>query len=388
MPAIHPVLELFEQCYAKPAQICSRAPGRVNLIGEHVDYQGGLVMPAAIDRYISAAAAPIEAAEVRLWSSLVKGSPLVVPLEQTAPLQGDGSWANYAFGVVAAYRDAGYPVSGFEIAFDADLPLGAGMSSSAALESASALVVEALANIQLPPQDRALLCQAAEHTFAGVPCGIMDQLAVNCGIAAHALHIDCRTLDIRPARLPDDLAIVVVDSKVKHALADGEYAKRKADCETAAEMLGMTQLRDATLQQVDAARDHLGERVHRRARHVVTEIERVRQFSDALDNGEMSRVSELMAASHRSLRDDYEVSCPELDSLVGIAASLGAIGSRMMGGGFGGSTINLVAESEAGSLANAIVRRYFENCGKEVEAFVVHAVSGADTPAFPNSSTV
>ena len=268
-------------------------------------------------------------------------------------------------------------MGGFEIAFDADLPLGAGLSSSAALEAATAIVVESMAGIELPPIDRALLCQSAEHNFAGVPCGIMDQLAVNAGVAAHALNIDCRSLDVSPSRLPTDLAIVVVDSKVKHALADGEYAKRKADCESACEILRIAQLRDTSTRQIEAARDQLGGRILRRARHVVTEIDRVQRFPAALDRGDHEEVGQLMAASHRSLRDDYEVSCPELDSLVEIATSLGAVGTRMMGGGFGGSTVNLIREAEAETFAETVVARYAERTGQQVDAFVVHAVGGA-----------
>ncbi|MGI9240826.1 MAG: galactokinase [Verrucomicrobiales bacterium] len=353
-----------------------RAPGRINLIGEHVDYQGGLVMPAAIDRYVTAIARPNARPEVRLSSSHGHGE-LIVPLGHATPFSGDESWANYAFGVVAKYRDAGHPVIGFDVKFHSDLPLGAGLSSSAALETATALAIEGMLGIDLPPTERALLCQSAEHDWAGVPCGIMDQLAVNAGIAGHALKIDCRTLEAFPAPLPNHLAAVVVDSRVKHALADGEYAKRKADCEAAAAFFEVEFLRDVTMGKLEAAQDELGERIYRRARHIVTEIARVGEFTAALEANDTAKAGILMGASHRSLRDDYEVSCRELDALVEIADDLGAVGSRMMGGGFGGSTVNLVDRDGAQEFAEEIVTRYREKHGAEVEAFAVNLVAGA-----------
>ena len=371
-----PSTERFCTVFAGKPSIAVAAPGRINLIGEHVDYQDGLVMPAAIDRYVFGSARAIPDAEIRLWSSHGHRQ-LMIPLDRIEPITGDDQWANYVFGVVAKYRDAGHGVRGFEAAFDANLPLGAGLSSSAALESATALIVESVLGIGLPPAERALLCQAAEHDWAGVPCGIMDQLAVNAGVAGHALKIDCRTLEVAPAPLPSGLAVVVVDSKVKHALADGEYAKRKADCEVAAHGLGVKMLRDADLQSLEAARASLGDRVYRRARHVVTEIERVRQFTAALEAGDTSAAGELMAGSHRSLRDDFEVSCAELDAIVEIACDLGAIGARMMGGGFGGSTVNLVASESAVEFAEQVSMRYRERHGAKIEAFVVTPVAGA-----------
>ncbi|HBM76505.1 MAG TPA: galactokinase [Verrucomicrobiales bacterium] len=354
----------------------ARAPGRINLIGEHVDYQGGLVMPAAINRYVTAIAQPNGRSEVRLSSTESHGE-LVVPLGHEKPFTGDDSWANYAFGVVAKYRDAGYPTTGFDVQYESDLPLGAGLSSSAALETATALVIEGVNGLDLPQVERALLCQSAEHDWAGVPCGIMDQLAVNGGIAGHALNIDCRTLEITQAPIPRHLAAVIVDSKVKHALADGEYAKRRADCEEAAGFFGVEFLRDVTMETLDAAQKELGGRIHRRARHVISEIDRVSQFAAALEAGDTVRAGVLMAASHRSLRDDYEVTCQELDSLVELACDLGAIGARMMGGGFGGSTVNIVHSESASVFSEEIVARYREQHGGEVEAIVVSLVDGA-----------
>ncbi len=354
----------------------TRAPGRINLIGEHVDYQGGVVMPAAVNRYIKAVAQANGRSELRLSSSQ-SHEDLVIPLEHRMPFSGDNSWANYAFGVVAKYRDAGYPVAGFDVRFESNLPLGAGLSSSAALETATALVIEALLGLNLPQTERALLCQSAEHEWAGVPCGIMDQLAVNAGVAGHALKIDCSTLEIDSAPLPANLSAVVVDSKVKHALADGEYAKRRADCEDATAFFDVEFLRDVTIGELDSAQFQLGERVYRRARHVITEMARVRDFAAALEASDTAAAGLLMAASHSSLRNDYEVSCQELDTLVDIAGELGAIGARMMGGGFGGSTVNLVETDGVSRFVEDIVARYREETGAEAEAVAVKLVGGA-----------
>ncbi len=352
------------------------APGRINLIGEHVDYQGGLVLPAAINLGVFAAAGRLAEPVLRLQTSFAGASEVEIPLDALHRLEAADSWANYPLGVVACYRQAGHETGGLAIAFDASLPAGAGLSSSAAFEAATAMIVEQACGISLPPRERALLCQQAEHTFAGVPCGIMDQLAVNAGQAGHALLIDCQSLEVVPTPLPNDLAMVVVDSGVKHALADGEYAKRRADCETAARLLGVGCLRDATLASVLGAREALGERIFRRARHVVTEIERTRAFAAALAGGELDTAAGLMAASHASLRDDYEVSCEELDALVEIACGLGIAGARMMGGGFGGSTIQLVPAAHAAERAAALEQAAAAR-GLRVSAFPVTAAAGA-----------
>ena len=352
------------------------APGRINLIGEHVDYQGGLVMPAAINRYVTAFAHETQRPEVRLSTSRAKGE-LVVPITHNTPFSGDDAWANYAFGVVAKYRDAGYPVAGFDVRFESNLPVGAGLSSSAALETAVALIVEELLGLNLSITERALLCQQAEHQWAGVPCGIMDQLAVGAGVPGHALKIDCYSNEVVPAPLPADLSVVVIDSKVKHALADGEYAKRRADCEAAAAYFDVEFLRDVTIGELESARHQIGERIYRRASHVITEMARVHDFYAALEAGDTTRAGTLMAASHRSLRDDYEVSCQEVDALVKLAVRLGAVGSRMMGGGFGGSLVNLVETDEASRFAEAIVACHREKNGVEVEAVPVKLVGGA-----------
>lgn len=371
--------QLHEWC-GRDAEFLSHAPGRINLIGEHVDYQGGLVLPAAINLGMFAAAARIPEPVLRLSTSFAGVDAVEIPLDALAPLAGAGSWANYPLGVVACYQKAGHDPGGLAIAFDATLPAGAGLSSSAAFEAVTAVIIEQACGITLPARERALLCQKAEHDYAGVPCGIMDQLAVNAGEAGHALLIDCQSLDVTPTPLPAEVAMVVVDSGVKHALADGEYAKRRADCDTATATLGVSCLRETTLDAVEAAREALGDRVFRRARHVVTEIARTRAFAAAMAAGDLTAAAEGMAASHASLRDDYEVSCDELDTLVEIARSLGVAGARMMGGGFGGSTIQLVPAADAAEIA-AKIERTAAARGLRVSAFPVTAAAAASPVA-------
>ena len=373
----------FRSIFGRAPDVLVRAPGRINLIGEHVDYLGGLVMPAAIDRAIIAAAGPIAEPVVRVWTELSgqKGAPILISLDDLTPRQGSDSWQNYLIGVLAVMRDAGVKLPGFEVALTADLPTGAGLSSSAALETATALIVEALTEVSQEPIKRALLCQKAEHDYAGVPCGIMDQLAVGACVAGHALMIDCRDLSLTPVPIPEGIAIVVADSRVKHALGDGEYRKRREDCEAAATMLGVPALRDATLAQVNAAAESLGDRLFRRARHAVTEIARVTEFAASLSGEDFSSAGRLMRASHDSLRDDFEVSCPELDALVEAAYDFGPerglIGSRMTGGGFGGSTVSLVREDAKDAFMEHLKIEFSKKFTHPASLFTTRAADGA-----------
>jgi galactokinase len=370
-------VERFAEIYGHPAVLVSRAPGRVNLIGEHVDYQNGLVMPVALDRYLEVAAAPTDKPEIRLWSSRIDRDPLCVAVDELRPQRGADSWANYVLGVVAQYLGDGTGVTGFDAVIDGDLPLGAGLSSSAALESASALAIEHLSGTKRSTRERARLCQAAEHQFAGVPCGFMDQVVVNEGIVGHALMIDFESVSTTPLPMPKDLSLVIVNSGVKHALADGEYAKRRADCESATQILGIATLREGTMALINAFRDQLGDRLYRRAHHVISENARVEQFADALRRGDYPQFTKLMADSHASLRDDYEVSCDELDTLVALASDLGAVGTRMTGGGFGGSTINLVPDNQAAGFCKELSTAYADEYDTKVDAFIVNPVDGA-----------
>ena len=372
----------FETVYSRSPTIAVQSPGRINLIGEHIDYLGGCVLPAAIDRYLTILAAPRGGNEVRVWSKFGGDRPVSIALEdlarRTDPAE---SWLNYVIGVMAGYRDKGVDIPGFDAAIFSDIPSGAGLSSSAALETATALAIEALTGERENVIDRALLCQEAEHDFAGVPCGIMDQLAVGAGEAGHATLVDCRHLSLRPVKIPRGVAIVVADTRVSHALGDGEYRKRREDCEQALEILGLSSWRDAALDQVEAKRDTLGDHLFRRARHAVTEICRVEAFASSLEQSDTEQVAKLMRAGHESLRDDFEVSCEELDFLVDAAYRFGLdrglLGSRMTGGGFGGSTVSLVREESAEALKAHLETAFEERFGTKIEPFVTEAAAGA-----------
>ncbi len=375
--------EQFGSVFRRPATIRVQSPGRINLIGEHVDYVDGCVMPVAIDRRITMLVAPCDAPEVRVWSC--KGhdeEPQLIALDDLRPRTGpEEQWLNYLIGVLVGYRDAGVELKGFEAVLMSDLPTGAGLSSSAALATAMALTIEELSGQSKSVIDRALICQAAEHDFAGVPCGIMDQLAVGAGQAGHATLIDCRNLALRPIPIPAGIAIIVADSGVKHALGDGEYRKRREDCEAALTILGVESLRDATVDLVNEHEAALGDRLFRRARHVVTEMARVEEFAEALQSGDEERVGKLMREGHNSLRDDFEVSCVELDVLVDAAYEFGhgrgLLGSRMTGGGFGGSTVSLVRAEEADALLTYLEDAFEKRFGRTIEPFITVAANGA-----------
>ncbi|MEQ1841120.1 MAG: galactokinase [Verrucomicrobiales bacterium] len=359
------------------------SPGRVNLIGEHIDYLDGFVMPIAIDRHLMIEAAPTEDGSFEIVPVHVGfGGPAKFGKDEIHRREAkEDRWMNYLLGVISGYREAGFEVPGFRAVIHADLPAGAGLSASAALETATALVIEALGDTKIGIVERALLCQRAEHEYAGVPCGIMDQLAVGAGKAGQALLLDCRDYSLRHFPMPEELAVLVTDTGVKHALADGEYRKRRENCESAMDLLGVDSLRDVSLEAVEAGRGLLGETLFRRARHAVTEMERVTCFAAALEAGDLKTLGRILREGHESLRDDYEVSCPELDSLVEAGYAFGSerghIGTRMTGGGFGGSTISLVRTEAAAALQAHLVDFFAERFGATPNAFITSAVDGA-----------
>ncbi|NBT13871.1 MAG: galactokinase [Planctomycetia bacterium] len=359
-----------------PARFTVHAPGRVNLIGEHTDYNAGFVLPMAIERGVSIAITR-RADDACTFRSA--SEPGVATFDLGAPLTpGRTDWTRYPAGVIAGYRRLGWSIPGFDAAVTADLPAGGGLSSSAALEVATATAVETLCGRSLKPLERALLCQRAEHEFAGVPCGIMDQCAVACGRAGHALLIDCRSHEIRAVPFGDgDVSLLVVNSGVRHSLDDGEYARRRAECESAAARLGCRSLRDVTPEGWAACRDALPDRERRRARHVLTENERTLAFVTALGRRDWPAAGRLMRDSHASLRDDYEVSCRELDLLYELASDMpGVFGCRMTGGGFGGCAIALVSSAAADATAEAIRRGYRDATGIDAVMFTTAAAAG------------
>ncbi len=355
-----------------------RGAGRVNLIGEHTDYNDGFVLPMAIDRYVVIAAdrpaAPADGA--RLYSGLLGRWATVAVEPPFAP--GAEPWARYVQGVVAGCRAAGMVPGPFEAVVVSDLPPGAGLSSSAALEVAAATLIEAMTDRRLDPFQKALLCQTAEHDFAGVPCGIMDQSASVMGRDGALLLLDCRSRAVRLTPLADpEIVALIVNSNVRHALTDGGYAARRRQCEEAAHALGVAALRDVLPEQLESARGRLDDVHYRRARHVVGEIGRTVAAAEAIPHGDWATVGGLMYASHASLRDDYQVSCEELDLLVDLAAEAGVIGSRMTGGGFGGCTISLVRRQALDAVTGHVREGYLRKTGREATAFMTRPVDGA-----------
>jgi galactokinase len=373
----------YQRQFGSPPAVAGVSPGRVNLIGEHIDYLDGWVLPVAIDRHLVIEAAAtgngtweIVPVQSGFGEAVSFGNEGIFPRKAK-----EERWLNYLLGVIAGYRSAGVEVPGFRAVIHADLPAGAGLSASAALETATALVIEALTGLTLSVSDRALLCQRAEHEYAGVPCGIMDQLAVGAGKAGHALLVDCRDLTTRPVPLPEDLVLLVTNTGVKHALGDGEYRIRREQCEQALSLLGATSFRDLEIRQVEAGRELLGETHFRRARHAVREMVRVHSFVSALEEGDLAALGHLLHEGHESLRDDYGVSCAELDCLVEAGHSFGAdqghVGTRMTGGGFGGSTISLVRRDASGALREHLETTFVVRFGRKPDSFVTSVVDGA-----------
>jgi galactokinase len=354
------------------------APGRVNLIGEHTDYNDGFVLPAAIDRLVLAAAGRRAGTRLRLWS-LQAEPPADLELARIGPGRVDG-WAAYPAGVAWALGQAGVEVGGTDLVVDGDVPAGSGLSSSAALECAAATALADLHGAGLDRATLAGLARRAENEVVGVPSGVMDQMVSMLGRAGHALFLDTRSLESEQVRLPLEaagLCLVVIDTRAGHRLVDGAYADRRAACEAAAATLGVQALRDATPEQVEAAAGRLGEVGLRRARHVVTENARVLRAVELLRAGALDRLGPLLAASHASLRDDYEVSSPELDTAVEAAVDGGAVGARMTGAGFGGSAIALVPDGRTGRVADR-VRAGFAAAGFAApEVFAVTPADGA-----------
>jgi galactokinase len=352
------------------------APGRVNLIGEHTDYNDGFVLPAAIDRQVVAAAGRGEGRRLRVWS-LQTGPPAELELDGIGPGRVDG-WAAYPAGVAWALGQAGVEVGGADLVVDGDVPAGAGLSSSAALECATATALADLFGAGLDRVALAGVARRAENEVVGVPSGVMDQMVSMLGRAGHALFLDTRSLGTEQVPLPLEaagLCLLVLDTRAGHRLVDGAYADRRAACEAAAATLGVAALRDATLEQVEAAAGELGEERFRRARHVVTENARVLEAVGLLRAGDLDRLGPLLAASHASLRDDYEVSSPELDTAVEAAVAAGAVGARMTGAGFGGSAIALAGTELAGRVGDR-VRDAFAAAGFGPPA--VEAVTASD----------
>ncbi|KQW13651.1 galactokinase [Streptomyces sp. Root369] len=356
--AAQQVRDGFVELYGTEPEGVWSAPGRVNLIGEHTDYNDGFVMPFALPHTAVAAVSRRTDGVLRLHSSDVEGGVVELRLDDLAP-DSDRNWTAYPAGVVWALREAGHPVTGADVHLASTVPAGAGLSSSAALEVVVALALNDLYDLGLQRWQLARLCQRAENVYVGAPTGIMDQTASACCEAGHALFLDTR--DLSQKQIPFDLAaegmvLLVVDTRVKHSHSEGEYGKRRAGCERGAALLGVDALRDIPYGELDAALERLGddEEAVRLVRHVVTEDERVEKTVALLESGETRAIGPVLVAGHASLRDDFRISCPELDLVVDTALASGALGARMTGGGFGGSAIVLAEAADVEPLTKAV----------------------------------
>src|SRR5512132_73689 len=388
MEIIDQITSIFQETFGSAPAHIVRAPGRVNLLGEHVDYNDGFVLPAAIDRATYIAFSPTHTDLSTLVAVDMNERTLFTSQSIPSKTQADGSplpeWALYPAGVMWALNEEGLSTPAMNAVFASDVPRGSGLSSSASVEMAFVIAWQTLGGWTLPPMKRALLGQKAENQYVGVNCGIMDQFASACGVEDKLLLLDCRSLEWKTIPLPKDVSIVIADTSVRRKLTSGEYNKRRSACEEAVRLLkqdlpNIKSLRDVSVEEFNRFADKLPEEVYKRARHVVEEIERSNQAEALLEAGNVRRFGELMNECHASLRDYYEVSSPELNTMVNIAQSLeGCYGARLTGAGFGGCTVNLVARQNAEEFARALGVRYEAETGLHPEIYITHASNGAE----------
>ncbi len=357
------------------------APGRVNLIGEHTDYSGGFVMPAAINFGTLAAVSRRRDGRTEIWSENVGERAAFAPEEM--PGKRDGRWWDYPLGVAWALREAGVEIPPYSLTLQGDVPLGAGLSSSASIEVATAVALLSLSGAEMPREQVAKLCQRAENVYVGASCGIMDQFIACNGKEDHALLLDCRSFEFRLAPIPRDAGLVIANTMVKHSIAGGEYGIRRREVEEGTAILqrhrpGIRMLRDATPEDLENWGAEMPDPVLRRCRHVITENLRTVAAADALEAGNLRKLGDLMAAAHVSYRDDFEASCEEADVMVEAAQRLrGLIGARLTGGGFGGCTVNLVEQRHAEEFADGLAEQYRARTGIQPEIYRCHASAGA-----------
>jgi galactokinase len=373
----------FQKIYARPPRWIVAAPGRVNLIGEHTDYNDGFVLPMAIERYtVIAAGRPAKDTKQIQLRSTCEDQPVTIdPVQPLKPFP-KGAWANYPAGVIAGFLARGLNPGRFDALIHSTVPLGGGLSSSAALEVAVATLLEVITGRKLDPVEKALLCQKAEHDYAGMPCGIMDQFISVMGRENHLLLLDCRSRKPELVPMSDpSVTVLVINSNVKHELTGSEYPTRRKQCETAAKILGVPSLRDATADALESVRGKMDEVVFRRACHVISEIERTVHAAEGVRASNWPAVGQLMYASHRSMRDDYEISCREIDAVVEIAESIGipggVYGCRMTGGGFGGCAVALAKSDAVAAISQKIAADYKKKTGIEATIFVSRPAAGA-----------
>ncbi|CAM4077497.1 galactokinase [Roseateles saccharophilus] len=371
--------EAFRAAFGAEPALRVQAPGRVNLIGEHTDYNDGFVLPCAIDFGTRIAARPRDDDMVQIVAADYDGAIDRFRIGTTISHREDAAWANYARGMVQMLAARGLPLRGADLAVAGDVPQGVGLSSSASFEVAVGQAFKSLHGLVLDPTELALTAQRAENEFVGCNCGIMDQLISARGQAGHALLIDCRSLGAEPVRLPPDLAVMIVHSRVKRGLVDSEYNTRRRQCEAAARHYGVPALRDVDLARLEAGAAGLDEVVYRRARHIVTENARTQAAAVALARGDLATLGALMAASHASMRDDFEITVPAVDRLVEILQqAIGPQGgARMTGGGFGGCAVGLMPLARVDAVQAAVEAGYRAPDGARPTVWVCRASEGA-----------
>ncbi len=370
-------LAAFHDAFGGDPDAAARAPGRTNLIGEHVDYNDGFVLPTAVDRDIVVAARRRRERRFRVTAADLAESASF-HLDEASPPGRWPRWVSYVLGVAKVLDHSGLRLPGVDLAFAGDVPQGAGLSSSAALEVATARALIALTGADVPDLEVVEICHRAEQQWAGVNCGVMDQFTSVFGRAGQAIYLDCRTLDCIGVPIPENAVLIAADSGVRHSLADSAYNERVRECDEAAYRLGVRKLRDIGYDEYFARIEELPERVRMRSRHVVTEIERTREAAAALEAGDLTRVGRAMNDSHESLRLDYEVSTPELDALVHAARGVpGVYGSRLSGAGFGGCTISLVEADAVPSFMVHVPTEYKRLTGRDTVLHVLTPAAGA-----------
>jgi len=373
----------FRSRFGRVPSVVAAAPGRVNLIGEHIDYNNGFVLPMAIERYVIIAAAPCSdsSQEHATFYSCDLHESKDIPISASSGPTCSG-WGRYIEGVIAGFVSGSCDVPPLEAVIGSSVPSGGGLSSSAALEVATATMLEGIASHQIEPLEKALLCQHAEHAFAGMPCGIMDQFSSVFGMPGELMLLDCMSQQVQTVPFRDkEVSVLITNSNVKHELTGGEYAERRRQCETALEKIGLSSWRDVTLADVGLARGGLTDNELACGRHVVSEITRTVDAAEAFAKGQWSSVGELMYSSHESLQKDFRVSCDELDALVRITREIGpeggVYGSRMTGGGFGGCIVTLVRSDCADAVRERILTQYETETGIQGSSFASRPALGA-----------
>jgi galactokinase len=387
---MHPkdvVIQAFQQRFGKDPVHLALAPGRVNLLGEHVDFNDGFVLPAAIDRATYIAFSPADSDSSTLvaadFAEETTFTPASIPAKNNASGNPLVEWARYPAGVAWALSSATLSAPGMNAVFASNVPRGAGLSSSASVEMAFVVAWSELGGWTLPPMQRALLGQKAENKYVGVNCGIMDQFASACGVSDKLLLLDCRSLEWQALPIPEDVAIVIADTSVRRKLTTSGYNERRQACEEAVNILrqylpGIQALRDVSVEDFNRLCNQLPTLVEKRARHVVEEMERTRRAIPLLEQGKIHEFGEIIKQCHASLRDLYEVSIPELNTMVEIAESLpGCYGARLTGAGFGGCTVNLVKRTLADSFSAKLASGYQTQTGLKSEIYICHASDGA-----------